>query len=1042
MPGSGPEQTLALGREARLVRWARTLLSTARGRPLSATALVLFLLLSLCSEWPASLPAQPGWLRTVGESLGSPLRSLQLYQFDHYQRMTPRQARGRPVTIVAIDEKSLKSHGQWPWPRTQVANLLEQINAQGPAAIGLDFYMPEPDRTSPGHLAQRLGPEYRELAAALAELPDNEVVLASTMHRAPVVLGAAGFDFDAFTTTAGMRTVPLTVVGQDPLAYLRQFPRVLASLPQLQAAASGQALLSMDAASGVVRNLPLVMGLNGQAVPALSLELLRVATGQPAISINSDASGVREVAIADLTVPTQPDASLWLHYAPLEQGMARYVSASDILAGDVPAEVLASRLVLVGLTGTGLSDRRMTALGETVPGIEIQAQLLESMFDGDLLLRPRWAKWLELGVLLLAGATLIWFVPRRDSRLARIMRQQPRWCLAMALALALVMLVIGFSAFQRGGLLLDMITPAAGLLMTVVLLLSSALLEGFGEARRNLARLVDFGIRLGREHDRNRLLERVIASARELADCEQAAVYWRVPEKAGGRASSATTLWNVATLGTHGIFQSRAMMVEIPGVVPELSRVTLSSGSVQMSDGADAGELGVATVLCVPLRPREGEVIGLLELVNALDPDSGAVMPFDQRITGFIEALASQAAVALENLQLLDVQKEMVDSMIQMVSGAIDAKSAYTGGHCARVPEIAIMLAEAACEVEEGPLASFSFDTEEEWREFRVGAWLHDCGKVTTPEYVVDKATKLETINNRIHEIRTRFEVLLRDARIDMLEAVLQGGDADAAQAHFDSRATQLREEFAFVAGCNQGSEFLDEASRERLREVGQRPWQRHFDDRLGLSREELLRRTAEPAEALPAAEQLLSDKPFHRIERAHTPAQDAHHGFKMAVPEYLYNLGELHNLTVVRGTLTAEERFKINEHIVQTIVMLDRLPLPPELGRVPEYAGTHHETLAGSGYPRALTDAELSIPARIVAIADIFEALTAADRPYKDAKPLSECVAILHRFKHKQHIDPDLFDLFLTSGVYRQYAEQYLSPDQIDEVDIAAYLG
>lgn len=1042
MPHSGPEQALAIGREANWLRWVRALLSTARGRPLSAVALLLFLLLSLCSEWPASLPGQPGWLRALGDNLGSPLRSLQLYQFDHYQRLAPREARGRPVTIIAIDEKSLKSHGQWPWPRTLVARLVETINAHGPAAIGLDFYMPEADRTSPAHLAQRLGSAYPALADSLAQLPDNEVALARAMRAAPVVLGAAGFDFEAYTTTAGMRSVPLTVNGADPLPYLKQFPRVLASLPQLQAAARGQALLSADAGSGVVRWIPLVMGLNGQAVPGLPLELLRVATGEPAIGITSDTGGVREVAVADLRVPTQPDAGLWLHYAPLEQGMGRYLSASDVLAGEAPADALASRLVLVGLTGTGLSDLRGTALGETVPGIEIQAQVLESMFDGELLHRPRWAKWLESGLLLLAGATLIWFVPRRDSRLARVMRQRPRWCLALALALALVLLAIGFGAFVRGGLLLDMATPAAGLLMTVVLLLSSALLEGFGEARSNLARLVDFGIRLGREHDRNRLLELVLASARELADCEQAAIYWRSPEQGGERAATAATLWNEAKLGVHGIFQSRAMMVKLPGTVPELSRTALVDGRLQQSDGADGGEMGVVTVLCVPLRPREGEVIGLLELVNALEPDSGAVVPFDPRVAGFIEALASQAAVALENLQLLDTQKEMVDSVIQMVSGAIDAKSAYTGGHCARVPELAVMLAEAACEVEEGPLAPFAFATEEEWREFRVGAWLHDCGKVTTPEYVVDKATKLETIYNRIHEIRTRFEVLLRDARIDMLESLQEGGDSAAEQARFESRAAQLQEEFAFVAACNQGSEFLAEAARERLREIGQRQWQRHFDDRLGLSREERLRRSAEPAAPLPAPEQLLSDQPFHRVERTHTPASEARHGFKMQVPEYLYDLGELHNLTVIRGTLTEEERFKINEHIVQTIVMLDRLPLPPELRRVPEYAGTHHETLAGTGYPRALTADQLSVPARIVAIADIFEALTAADRPYKDAKSLSECVAILHRFKLRQHIDPDLFDLFLTSGVYRQYAERFLSPEQADEVDIAPYLG
>ena len=159
-------------------------------------------------------------------------------------------------------------------------------------------------------------------------------------------------------------------------------------------------------------------------------------------------------------------------------------------------------------------------------------------------------------------------------------------------------------------------------------------------------------------------------------------------------------------------------------------------------------------------------------------------------------------------------------------------------------------------------------------------------------------------------------------------------------------------------------------------------------------------------------------------------------------MPEHLYNLGELHNLRISRGTLTAEERFKINEHIIQTIVMLEQLPLPPDLRRVPEYAGTHHETLTGTGYPRRLREEELSVPARIMAIADIFEALTASDRPYKKTKTLSESIRILSFFKKDRHIDPLLFDLFLTSGVYLDYARKYLLPDQIDTVDVPSYLG
>jgi hypothetical protein len=377
------------------------------------------------------------------------------------------------------------------------------------------------------------------------------------------------------------------------------------------------------------------------------------------------------------------------------------------------------------------------------------------------------------------------------------------------------------------------------------------------------------------------------------------------------------------------------------------------------------------------------------------------------------------------------------------MAGAIDAKSPYTGGHCERVPELSLMLAEEACKVTEGPLADFAFHTPDEWREFKIGAWLHDCGKVTTPEYVVDKATKLETIYNRIHEVRTRFEVLLRDARIEMLEAVAAGMPADEAEAGFEARKTELVDDYAFIAECNLGGEFMAPERVERLKAIAARTWMRHFDDRLGLSQEELRRIEGVPAEALPAVEAVLADKPNHVIPRPTNSAIfDPSYGFKTRIPENLYNFGELYNLAIGRGTLTEEERFKINEHIIQTIIMLKRMPFPKQMQRVVEYAGTHHETLIGTGYPRGLADKELSVPARITAIADIFEALTASDRPYKKPKTLSECVKILSFFKKDKHIDADLFDLFLSSGVYLRYAERYLKPDQIDEVDVAKYIG
>ncbi len=468
-------------------------------------------------------------------------------------------------------------------------------------------------------------------------------------------------------------------------------------------------------------------------------------------------------------------------------------------------------------------------------------------------------------------------------------------------------------------------------------------------------------------------------------------------------------------------------------------------------DSAVDKELGYRAVsmLTVPMRSTSGETVGVMQLINRkIDPASvlsaetaqALVRPFDAFDQSLIEALASQAAVCVERTQLLEVQRQLIDSMITLLAGAIDAKSPYTGGHCARVPELALMLAREAEEATTGPLAGFSLGGEEAWREFRIGAWLHDCGKITTPEYVVDKATKLETNYNRIHEIRTRFEVLLRDARIIWFEGVISGGDREQLDLAYKQREAELQDQFAFVAECNLGGEFLGPELVERLRAIGAQSWKRHFDSSLGLAWEELSRHT-QLLQSLPVEESLLADKSCHIIPREDSQIPEARYGFKMDVPEHLYNLGELHNLTVSRGTLTDEERYKINEHIVQTIIMLEALPFPANLSRVAEYAGTHHETLDGKGYPRKLTAKELSTPSRIMAIADIFEALTASDRPYKKAKTLSECLKILAGFRDRQHIDADLFELFLRSGIYQNYAQLYLLPEQIDEVDVELFL-
>ncbi|MBU2892095.1 transporter substrate-binding domain-containing protein [Colwellia sp. D2M02] len=390
-------------------------------------------------------------------------------------------------------------------------------------------------------------------------------------------------------------------------------------------------------------------------------------------------------------------------------------------------------------------------------------------------------------------------------------------------------------------------------------------------------------------------------------------------------------------------------------------------------------------------------------------------------------------------------QEELMDSFIQLIANTIDEKSPYTGGHCNRVPELGFMLADAAAADTGSVFNSFNFETPAQYREFKIAAWLHDCGKIITPEHIVDKGSKLECIYNRIHEVRMRFEVLWRDAEIRYYQALIESPDnKEQLNAKLLEQQNTLQNDFTFIATSNVGGEFMSDDKVERLKQLSTITWQRNFDDRIGLSpveEEHLATISPRAKSTLPVRENLLNDKAEHITTRTLTPTYDKHLGIKMAVPENQYNLGELYNLSISRGTLTAEDRYKINEHIIGTIKMLEQLPFPPELANVPRYASTHHETLIGTGYPRKLTAEDLSIPERVLVIADIFEALTAADRPYKKAKSLSVSIDILHKFALDQHIDHDLFELFLTSGVYREYANKFMEPEQIDEVNIDKYL-
>ena len=395
----------------------------------------------------------------------------------------------------------------------------------------------------------------------------------------------------------------------------------------------------------------------------------------------------------------------------------------------------------------------------------------------------------------------------------------------------------------------------------------------------------------------------------------------------------------------------------------------------------------------------------------------------------------------LEVEKLQEAQKDLLDSFIKILAHAIDTKSKYTGGHCERVPKLSLMIADAASQSNEEIFQEFQLTTEDQRREISIASWLHDCGKVTTPEYVVDKATKLETIYNRIHEIRTRFEVIHRDKTIEALNKKLSGEDPLLVEKWEKQEHEKLQKDFELVAQANLGSEFMTEKAKESILQIAKYTWVRNFDDTIGLSNEEKTR-ILQQNSVFPQTEKLLDDKLNHIIKRENFDYEQYEKmEFKTKVPENLYNLGELYNLTIKAGTLNYEERFKIQEHAQVTIMMLEQLPFPKYLSNVPLYAGAHHETLIGTGYPRQLTKEQLPIPSRILAIADIFESLTATDRPYKEPKILSETIKIMNTMAQKQHIDLDIFKLFLSSGIYLDYSKKYLNKDQIDFVDVTKYI-
>jgi HD-GYP domain-containing protein (c-di-GMP phosphodiesterase class II) len=510
---------------------------------------------------------------------------------------------------------------------------------------------------------------------------------------------------------------------------------------------------------------------------------------------------------------------------------------------------------------------------------------------------------------------------------------------------------------------------------------------------QRLEQLNTIGVSLSGETDINRLLETILTAAKSITRADGGTLY-RVTEDKTLRfeilRTSSLKNYLGGTTGNPVPFYPVPLYKDgSPNHNNVSAYVALTGRTVNIADAYTADGFDFSgtrafdqktgyrskSFLTVPMRNHQNESIGVLQLINAQDPRTGEIVPFSPSDQRLAESLASQAAIALTNRMLINQLEELFESFITLINTAIDEKSPYTGGHCQRVPMLTMLLAEAVNETQSGPLAEFQMSDKDRY-ELKIAGLLHDCGKVTTPVHVVDKATKLETIFDRIHLIDTRFEILKRDAEIEHLKQKL-------SDKQLRDRMRQIEEDRRFLHMCNIGGERMSDDHVGHVQRIAKYRWR---------------------------------DLSGHEAD--------------------FLTEEEVRNLTIRAGTLTDDERKVINHHIVATIKMLEALPWPKHLTNVPEYAGGHHERMDGKGYPRGLTREQMSVQARCMGIADIFEALTAKDRPYKKGKTLSESLEILGRMRLNHHIDPDLFDVFVRRKVYRRYAEMFLDPEQIDTVD------
>lgn len=519
----------------------------------------------------------------------------------------------------------------------------------------------------------------------------------------------------------------------------------------------------------------------------------------------------------------------------------------------------------------------------------------------------------------------------------------------------------------------------------------------------HISKMHEIGTALSAENNLDKLLEMILTHAKESTGADGGTLYLTSKDEKSLHFSVVqTTSLNIAMGGTLGEItwpplelyhedgnknlEMVAAKCALEGKIINIDDVyETQEFNFEGTKKFDAGTgFRSKSMLVIPMKNYENEIIGVCQLINRIDNKTKKTIPFNNKDVEILSALASQAAVAITNTQLIQDLRLLLESFIKSIASAIDAKSPYTGGHVNKVAEITMLIVNELNDTKDGKYKDINY-SHDQLNELRIAALMHDIGKITTPEYVVDKSTKLQTIFDRIEIIRTRYEVLKRDAEIEFLHQKMSAFEnnkpdiIEELEKVLEDKLSKYDEDLKFLENSNVGGEFMSDDKIQRLEEISK-------------------------------------------------------HSFKLKNNEInLINSDELENLSIRKGTLTEDERQVINNHAQVSLDMLNVLPFPKKLHRVPQIAGGHHEKLNGKGYPLGLDASQLSLESRVLALADIFEALTACDRPYKDAKTLSQSMKIIDFMVKDGELDGDLVGFFNDKKLHLKYAKTKLKKEQID---------